>query len=272
MRKIYMNFPITHDIVDAYRTYRRNGNTRGDAIAKLRAEYAQELADCDDGPVVRIGLALALCQKRELTSDVLKDAQSSVEELLAEDWDKKILTDLHDLADYIGNPKWLGTEARYPLRRLYIPQWEIGDTFSHPLTIDMARYLGIGNWYVLFRKDGEYVDKDQRPVQLVYASLCPPDQLPHTSEELHNLGFIRMLPDCGKWDYLGRFTFKSQKDEASYELTKIGNFPDAGHPKSWIEESPWFGRPLFGKIKRDSQHVDYEEDICFAYRNNGIGI
>ena len=60
--------------------------------------------------------------------------------------------------------------------------------------------------------------------------------------------------------------------EASYELTKIGNFPDAGHPKSWIEESPWFGRPLFGKIKRDSQHVDYEEDICFAYRNNGIGI
>ena len=74
MRKIYMNFPITHDIVDAYRTYRRNGNTRGDAIAKLRAEYAQELADCDDGPVVRIGLALALCQKRELTSDVLKDA------------------------------------------------------------------------------------------------------------------------------------------------------------------------------------------------------
>ena len=136
----------------------------------------------------------------------------------------------------------------------------------------MARYLGIGNWYVLFRKVGEYVDKDQRPVQLVYASLCPPDQLPHTSEELHNLGFIRMLPDCGKWDYLGRFTFKSQKDEASYELTKIGNFPDAGHPKSWIEESPWFGRPLFGKIKRDSQHVDYEEDICFAYRNNGIGI
>ena len=138
------------------------------------------------------------CVKKELTSDVLKDAQSSVEELLAEDWDKKILTDLHDLADYIGNPKWLGTEARYPLRRLYIPQWEIGRYFSHPLTIDMARYLGIGNWYVLFRKVGEYVDKDQRPVQLVYASLCPPDQLPHTSEELHNLGFIRMLP--GLWE------------------------------------------------------------------------
>lgn len=272
MNKIYIRFPIIYDIVNTYRVYRRCGDTRDKAIARLRMEYKQALADGDDGPVVRIGIALALCQKDELTQSVLEEAQATIDELLAEQWDCNTHSTLHELEAYINDPQRRGDEAKYRVRKPYTPQWEVGDTFVHTLTHYMAKYVGVYGWNVIFRKVDEYVDIEQQHHQLVYVTLCPPGQLPHTAEELRKLGFLRMMPhDGGKWDYLAQVSFKSKKDEASYELTKIGTFPDAGYPEDRTIENPLVTMPLFGKLKRDSQFLSYENTVCRAYKDNGIG-
>lgn len=272
MKNIYMCFPIMHDFVNAYCVYRKRGDTRDGAIAQLRTEYKQELADYDDGPVLRVGLALALCQKDELTLSILGDAQAALVELFAEQWDEKTLSALHELESYINDTNRLGDEAKYRVRKPYMPQWAIGDTFAHKLNHYMAKYVGIYGWSVIFRKVGEYVDGEQQHQQLVYVTLCPPEQLPHTAEELRKLGFLRMMPhDGGKWDYLAQISFKSKKDEASYELTQIGTFPDAGYPDDRTIENPFVAMPLFGKLKRNSQFLSYESAVCHIYKDNGVG-
>lgn len=272
-QKIDSIFPIMDELINTYRAHRKRGDTRDAAIEQLRMEYKQELADCDDGPVVRIGIALALCQKDELTQSVLEEAQAAVGELLAEQWDDSMRSALHKLESYINDPRRLGDEAKYRVRKSYIPQWEVGDTFSHVLTHYMAKYAGVYGWYVLFRKVGEYVDDKQQHHQLVYVTLCPPERLPHTAEELRKLGFLRMMPhDGGKWDYLAQISFKSKKDEASYGLTQIGTFPDAGCPEDRTIENPLVTMPLFGQLKRDSMLPDYEDAVCRIYKRNGIGV
>ena len=114
MNKIYIRFPITRDLVNTYRIYRRCGDTRDKAIARLRMEYKQELADCDDGPVVRIGIALALCQKDELTQSVLEEALVAIDKLLVEQWDGNMRSTFHELEVYIHDPQRLGDEAKIP--------------------------------------------------------------------------------------------------------------------------------------------------------------
>lgn len=272
MENIYNIFPILHDLVNTYRIYRRCGDTRDEAVAHLRMEYGQELADCDDGPILRVGLALALCQKNELTQSILEEAQEAVGKLLAKQWGSRTLSAIRELESYINDAQRLGDEAKYRIQKPYIPQWEVGDTFTHTLTHYMAKYVGVYGWNVIFRKVGEYVNNEQQHQQLVYVTLCPPEQMPHTAEELRKLGFLRMMPhDGGKWDYLAQISFRSKKDEASYELTKIGTFPDVGFPEDRTIENPLVAMPLFGKLKRDSQFLSYESTVCRIYKDNGVG-
>lgn len=272
MQKIGLNFPMVNDIIGTYRVYRERGHTRDVAIEQLREEYSRELADYDDGPIVQIGLALALCKKDELTQNVLADAQTAVRKLLfSEERDSKTILALQELEAYVSEPQRLGNEAKYRARKPYIPQWEIGDTFAHTLTHPMSKYAGVYGWYVLFRKVGEYVDGKQRHRQLVYVTLCPPDRLPQTEQELQKLGFLRMMArNGGKWDYLAQITFKGKKDEAAYELTRIGSFPGAGSPEDRAVEDPLTVMPLFGKLRRDNITPEYEDAVCRIYKNNGI--
>ena len=63
-----------------------------------------------------------------------------------------------------------------------------------------------------------------------------------------------------------------KKDEASYELTQIDTFPDAGYPEDRTIENPLATMPLFGQQKRDSMLPDYEDAVCRIYKRNGIGV
>lgn len=271
--KFYSVFPMATDIIDAYSACRKRGIAREAAVDQLCEEYRNELADCDDRPVVWIGIALALCKKDELTQNVLENARAALRELYKEHEDSDMHSIFHELEIYICDPQRLGEAAKHRVRKPYIPQWEIGDTFAHVLTHPMAKYANVYGWYVLFRKVGEHVDHEERHRQLIYVTLCPPDQLPGTSEELHRLGFLRMMSRGGKkWDYLAQLVLKSKKDEAAYGLTRIGTFPDAGAPKDRTTENPLVTMPLFGKLKRDSLLPDYEDTVCQLYRRNGIGI
>lgn len=272
MMKIISFFPIIAEIIDIYQTNRENGATREAAITSLEEKYACELADSDEEPVARIAFALALCKKRELTKAVLEDALRAVEQMKSAELGNQVITALEQVIRYVSEPERLGDSARYRKRISYIPDWKIGDTFSHKLFGHISKYAHIYGWYVLIRKVGEYTDYKNRVHQLVYVTICPPEKLPKTSEELRSLGFLRMMPAEGNcWDYLAQISFKSKKDEKAFDLSYIGSFPDAGMPGDASVEDPQVSMPLFGKLKREDILPNYDNDVCLLFKSNGIG-
>ena len=58
----------------------------------------------------------------------------------------------------LTDPSVYGDDAVYKRKAQYIPDWEIGDTFSHELTCPYSERLGIKGWMARFHKVGHYVD------------------------------------------------------------------------------------------------------------------
>ena len=163
-----------------------------------------------------------------------------------------------------------GKEALYKRASTYVPDWKVGDTFSHVLTYPTAEALGIKGWIILLYKVGEYVDELEVHRQLMYVSLCPPEKLPSCKEDLEKLGFLRMMCKGDKAEYLAQITLKSKKAEGAYGLSKVGCFPDILLPDDRVdEENPLTAMPLFGQARRDDLWTGYEDQICRLYKKNG---
>lgn len=260
---------IIGDVQKQYVRHRKKGRTREEAIERIRAEYEQELCDEDDKLAVLIGLSLALCKKKELFASIAEETLdelqriycSNINETLSKKEYAKIKQHLEDKAMY-------GEEAFYKKASIYVPDWKVGDTFSHVLTYPTAKTLGIEGWIILFVKVGEYTDEFDVHHQLVCISLCPPDKVPVSSKELEKLGFLPVMNTVGM-EYLAQITIKSKKAERDYELSKIGCFPDVMIPSSCLDENPLTAMPLFGKMKRDETWLGYEDQICRFYRRYG---
>lgn len=75
IRRIEAAFPVVSEICDTYRLYRERGDNREKAVKQLHHDYMRELEDRDDRSGVLLGIALALCQKNELTETVLNDVE-----------------------------------------------------------------------------------------------------------------------------------------------------------------------------------------------------
>lgn len=262
-------FPLLGDLPADYRIYRRKGLSRAAALEQLRADYEAELADEQDGAIVRLGLALALCRRRELTESVRADALEALGEIAR--WEEVPASSIRNLKTKLQDPAYLGEEAAVRVYKPYLPDWKVGDTFSHLLAHPMAEKVGLSGYCVLFRKAGELIDWAGEHRQLVYVSLCPPGSLPSTTEALRQLGYLRMMErGGGRWDYFAQIKLKSRRDEAGYGLTFLGNFPDVGRPKGQGQENLLTAMPLFGKQHRGDDYPDYEDSICRLYRQNGI--
>ena len=125
-------FPMIQDIVEEYEISRRTGASRAEACAQILKDNEKELADSDDGPVVWIGLAKAAGKKRELTQELLAKAEDSFRELAAlyPEHGPMILQSQARICD----PLLVGEEARRRPRKIFKPDWQIGDTFIYRLT------------------------------------------------------------------------------------------------------------------------------------------
>lgn len=273
MNKQYEFSPIIEDVGILYWGQRKSGKSRAEAIDHIKTAYREALQDEDDRVAVLIGLALALCKKKELTNEILNEVLNEISYI------KDSYTPSTSCFQYLANiekilsqSSFLGDEAIYRRKHSYVPDWEIGDTFSHVLTHPMAQRVGVEGWTVLFCKIGEYIDDMQRSCQLVYVFLSPPEKYPTTATELQNLGFLRMMNHGDKWDYLAQLSFKSKKDEATYGLVKIGNFPAIIPPIDRTEETPMLTMPLWGLLTKNDTLPDYEEHVCILYKQNGVGI
>lgn len=263
--------PIIGDIQKEYNDYRAAGKSRADAVHAIKADYAAELRDEEDGAAVMIGLSLSLCRKRELTKEIALETLCAIETArkLLDAGDKRIPY-LSEMESLFQDESMFGEEAKYKIRTAYAPDWQVGDTFSHTLTVPRAEKLGILGWSILLYMVGEYTDRAGISHQLMYAALCPPGKEPASGPELQALGFLRMMPHDGdKWDYLVQLTIKNKKDMLAYGLSKIGNFPDVAPPADRTDENPLVAMPFFGFARKGCSWPGYEDQICQLYREFG---
>ena len=258
---------IIEDVQNRYIKYRRIGKNRAVAIELIHEDYTEELQDEDDRLAVLMGLSLSLCKKRELFEPF---ASSTLKELrLARhnsSFSGKIVEHLNEIEGFLINADYFGDEATYHQTDRYVPDWEIGDLFAHTLTYPSAEGLGIMGWNILLYKVGEYADKVGTLHQLMYISLCPPNNIPSCEKEFLDLPFLRMMQLGDRSEYLAQMTIKSKKDETCYGLTKVGCYPDIRHPSDRVEENPFTSMPLQGITKHSKRWPGFEDQICRLYR------
>ena len=267
--------PLVFDIVQQYAELRRGKMGREEAIRQIEEECSNELSDTDTAPVVRIGLAMALCQKKELTRPVQEKAMEAFRTLIEQgEWGEEGNAVLRRGMARVAQEAMLGEEAGYRPRKIYAPDWKIGDTFSHVITDPLAAELGIMGWYFLLRKVGEVTDREGRVGQLVYVNLCPPDSMPKTGEELNGLKYLRAdwvlsLTDK-RHEYLFEMKFRNRKDVERCDLKRIGCFPDIRLPVNRKQDEP--PEPYFLSVSFNLKGTDiphYERELVVKYRFKG---
>ncbi|MBQ8812970.1 MAG: hypothetical protein IJZ85_00525 [Lachnospiraceae bacterium] len=262
---------IIKDVEKLYVNFRRSGKSRDDALKVIRDDYVQELQDADDRLPVLIGLSLALCKKKELIEPIATETLNEITCVIREcELNKKDLEYLLNIEQSLKDKKVYGQEALYKQKSVYVPDWKIGDTFSHILTCPLSENLGIKGWLILLCKVGEFIDEFGVHRQLMCASLCPPEKVPACKEDFQELGFLRMMRMGDKTEYIAQMTLKSKRAEKACGLTKIGCFPDISFPDDCVVLDLLTAMPLFGMVRRGESWPGYEVQVCVLYKTNGM--
>ena len=249
---------LASEVKTQYIAYRKKGFGRDTAIHMLTELYMDELQDTDDAPAVVKGIVLALCQKKELSQKIAQQMRSYLLQQPA-----GLSKETERL---LSSQEFYGEEAVYRRRIPYDPEWQVGDLFSHELSIKSAIPLGIYGWLVLFYKVGEYEDYQGVRMQIGYMSICPPDQVPTSASQLQSMGFLRMMCHGEKWDYFAQIEAKSKRYLSSYGLSKIGNFPNVLPPADQTDEDPIVSMPMFGILNKNDTCPGFEDQVCRIIR------
>ena len=81
---------LVDEIIDSYSFLRLHGHNREASLARICMNFEAELSDEDERPFVLIAMALALCKKKELTTQARNDALQSIELLRKESPDHSV--------------------------------------------------------------------------------------------------------------------------------------------------------------------------------------
>ena len=266
-------FPITEDVDYEYKMRRQDGKDRAAAVREILEENADYLSTCDDGPQVWIGIAKAMGRKAELTREILEKAESAFDELARAFPEEQKL-----LARYkvrICDPNKLGSEARYVKRKAYDPGWRVGDTFTYRLRTEEAKSIGMDGWIVILRKAGDWMDYWHHHNHLFYMSICPPDRVPKTEEELNVLGYLPFQPRYKRngvmhYEFYWSIYVSGEKQMQRYNLEYLGHFPDVIKPSCEAEYSELRpANPLF-PVNKDTDMSSLDFYGIFSYRNYGL--
>ena len=255
-------FPLVVDIIDAYKLFRRRGETREVACQHVIDDNAKELLDEDDGPMIWIGLAKITGAKGELTEELYNKAELAFNKL--EETYPEYKNDLLKAKQKICNRNLIGKEAKYSRKRQFKPDWQIGDTFLAELR---RKEPPLENKVVLLRKVDEALDCNDNWEQILYLSICDKDRLPKTNKDLNSLGYIPGHYQNQQYGFRLTITATSQKVLDSFHLTKLGCFPDIQHPI--MEDKDDLPYPLF-PCKRPSDASTLDHYVYLNFRRYGV--
>ena len=257
--------PMIHEIEDEYLDLRASGEGRDGAVATLLESYGEELQDPDDGPYVRLAIALALGRRGELTPSVAEPAEEAIRALRSARPELK--PELEKAARVLRAPKSFGEEKPFKGKTLFYPDWNVGDTFIRKLRGPSAEESGLAGWYAVIRKIGAYEDISDKLVQLVVVSVCPPDAIPRNEEELRKLGNLKMKEKAsGKADYYAKMRIGSSRAEKAFALEKIGCFPGVPLPEDQARNADLLAAVTLSAGKDRSGNDLFDRTIAAKYR------
>lgn len=224
---------MMQEISDEYLAMCAAGIGRGKAVTLLRTCYLNELQNKEDEPYVHLGIALALCRRGELTPDTAGPAKKAVEALRRIRPEKS--AQLKRIEKTLNAPESSAGEKPEKKLKRYDPHWNVGDTFIHKMESHIAEKVGLAGWYVVVRKVGEFMDHLDKPVQLVFLSVCPPNAIPRTEDDVKKLGLLKLTDvwtqEGKKPSYYAHIKIGSARTEKSFALKKIGCYPDIPLPE-----------------------------------------
>ena len=269
MKTIFSVFPVIYDVKNGYVRYRRRGSSREQAVMAILCEYRQELLDTDDRPQVWIGLAAGMGAKKELTEECLQEAKAAFRSMLSlhPEFAESIQTGQNRICQ-IG---LIGPEASYRTRRPFDPEWAVGDTFAYQLLGEYPEKYGLNHHFVLLRKIDTVIDADCRLTHQFYLTLCAPDAIPKTTEEMERLGYLPLCSRDGGFEYRAFVQVNSRKKLEQYSIFRVGSFPDAAPPKDEVvPPPPLHGWALYDLIRDPKQSNNLERYACWNYEKYGV--
>lgn len=167
------------------------------ATQKVLLEFKEELEDTDVASLVWIALADTQWNKGLLLDYVkenaLKFIDSEVDTEKQNEWGKdhdKRKEHLNKLKAKLlsGQP----SVAKQRIKKNFICEWKIGDTFAFKLTSEYSLEKGLLNRYFIFHKIAEVNGYPAEIFPVVFVKLTKDDKLPNCKEEIDALEFVQI--------------------------------------------------------------------------------
>ena len=177
------------------------------ATSKIIKEYKEELEDAEEGPYIWMALADTQWRKGILLCYVKENALKFIDAELngnnQEKWGKyyeKRNQHLNELKNkLLSEPP---PPSKPKMKKDFICDWRIGDTFAYKLTSDYALQNGMFNRYLIFHKVAEDRGYPNDVFPVVWVKYTENDKLPICKEDVDVLNFIQ-ISTVSEW-HMGR--------------------------------------------------------------------
>lgn len=264
-------FPIILSVYDHYLEIRKVGKTRHEAEEDIRTAFFQELNDVDDYPCIVMGLALAMEQNKELTSEIIQEMCYVLDKVMI---DRDIQRSHKSMLQTMASRFHTATpmqERKYTLCKAIPPDWQKGDAFIIEMSEDYSKRIGIPNGYFLFYKTGDYINRQGTTIQIMRVAICKEKKEQYTYDELKAMGWIRMQrSNICSFRYLCQIRF-TKKNALLWNSRRIGCYPLLPMPSDACDENVKVTMPLYLFCDKKRNIPDYENSLYFCYQQNGIG-
>lgn len=174
-----------------------------EATQKIISENQDVIADVDDASDFWFALAHIQCKKGILLDNVKEEALKCIENGTGvKKWEltphnKKRQAVVDELKNLILTFK--ATNKKPHIKKAFICEWKIGDTFAYKLTSDYAKEKGISNRYIIFHKVSEVRGYPSEIFPVVFVKITNDDKMPVSKDELDSLEFVQ-ISVLSEWD------------------------------------------------------------------------
>ena len=247
-------------VADVISLFEESGSTK----ATLE-EFSEYLEDCDDCPLVYIGLGIAHLQQGKtigirLKKQILEVLQS--ENLNQRFQDEKCYLDFLEWKENFKKEVEEGRKTVKQKKPRFYPKFyakvRVGDIYAYRMKEDDGTLSDRWGLYRVLEKEDD--DKDL----LVYL-MCMPDFTIPENGNLEKLIYLPCSIRWGKFDYVYRLFRGDENTEETGRLKFVGNYPTFSAPADEVKSPDPL---LYGYACQDNMEVHFKIGLSILKRYN----
>lgn len=192
--KIFEN-DVALDVKERFEVLLNSSNCI-DATQKVISENQDVITDVDDAADFWFALAHIQCKKGILLDNVKEETLKCIENGSGvKKWEltphyKKRQAVVYELKNLILTYKAPNKNSH--IKKPFICDWKIGDTFAYKLTSAYAAEKDLINRYIIFHKVSEVSGYPSEIYPVVFVKITKDDKLPASKDELDSLDFVQI--------------------------------------------------------------------------------